>query len=506
MKTTITKSWIYAALILGLGFSTLSTATAASVGFRGDEPKAESKKDDDKKKDKEDDDEAEEEEEDKTRWHAIVGGDIYTGTGAVLKNATLLSKDGVIVELGYDVWIPEEAEVLDATGFRVYPGVVAIASTGLFGGGSDLANSVDPYSQGMMLGLASGITSAVQGSEIAKLKRGFIDDLVMGSNFFQTMRYRSSTPSGKKELRKKLDEASAYLRTLRAWRADRSKDKGKEPKASGIDLGLVSVLAGEKKALFREDSRSGLLDIARLSVRYGFRPVIQGGREAWTVADELGRAGATVILTPRDRRAKDQTLVREGGTSIENAKILHASGVQVAIRSIGTGNSTMSGIAGRDVIHLPISASFAMRGGLSEQAALAAITIVPARLTGVDHRIGSLEVGKDADCIITDGNILNYATFVQWAVVDGAMVYDKQAEMYYAHIRPRPEAQLAPEAKVDAGEEVEEVEEEGDAGEGEPEAEESEEGEEPEVKESKEGEEPEKEEASEDKKDQPKED
>ncbi|MCA9002342.1 MAG: amidohydrolase family protein, partial [Planctomycetes bacterium] len=81
-----------------------------------------------------------------------------------------------------------------------------------------------------------------------------------------------------------------------------------------------------------------------------------------------------------------------------------------------------------------------------------AITIVPARLAGVSHRIGSLEVGKDADCIITDGDILNYATFVQWAVVDGRMVYDKQAEMYYAHIRPRPEVALAPEAKVDPGE------------------------------------------------------
>ncbi|MDF1836789.1 MAG: amidohydrolase family protein [Planctomycetota bacterium] len=447
MKSSIFNTGLLAALLLGLGLPAFAMASAATPGasFVIEDEKEEAK------------DEESDEDEDKTRWYAVVGGDFHTGTGAVLKNATMLCKDGKIVELGYDVWIPEDAEVLDATGFRVYPGIVAIASTGLFGGGSDVTNTVDPYSQGMLLGLASGITSAVQGSEIAKLKRGSIDDLVMGSNFFQTMRYRSSTPSGKQELRQKLDEAAAYLRTLRAWRADRSKDKGKEPKATGIDMGLVAVLAGEKRAIFREDNRAGLLDIANLCMRYGFRPVIQGGREAWTVADELGRAGATVILTPRDRRAKDQSLIREGGTSIENAKILHASGVQVAVRSMSTGNNSMGGIAGRDVIHLPISASFAMRGGLSEQAALDSITIVPARLAGVDHRIGTLEVGKDADCVITDGNILNYATFVQWAIVDGAMVYDKQAEMYYAHIRPRPDDQLAPEARVDAGEEVEEM-------------------------------------------------
>ncbi len=471
MKATILNSWLYAALILGLGFSTLGTATAASVFLNSVLLTSD---DDDKAKDA-DEAKDEDEDEDKTKWYAIVGGDIYPGTGAILRNATMLCKDGKIVEIGYDVWIPEDAETLDATGHRVYPGIVAIASSGLFGGGTDLANSVDPFSQGMLLGLASGITSAVQGTEIAKLKRGSIEDLVVGSNFFQTMRYRSSTPSAKQELRKKLDDAAEYLRTLRAWRADRSKDKGKEPKSTGIDKGLVSILAGEKKAVFREDSRAGLLDIARLSIRYGFRPVIQGAREGWAVADALGRAGATVIITPRDRRAKDQRLVAEGGSSIENAKILHEHGVQVAIRSIGSGNSTMGGIAGRDVIHLPISASFAMRGGLPEQAALDAITIVPARLTGVDHRIGTLEVGKDADCIITDGNLLNYATFVQWAVVDGAMVYDKQAEMYYAHIRPRPEAQLAPEVREDAGEEVAEEDEEGDAGEGTSDDEESEE-------------------------------
>ncbi len=472
MKATIQNSWLYAALILGLGLSTLETATAAPtfepfpLTFEDDD-----KKDDDKKEDAE---EEADEEEDKTRWYAIVGGDIYPGTGAILRNATMLCKDGKIVEIGYDVWIPEDAETLDATGHRVYPGIVAIASSGLFGGGGDLANSVDPFSQGMLLGLASGITSAVQGSEVAKLKRGSIDDLVMGANFFQTMRYRSSTPSAKQELRKKLDAAAEFLRTLRAWRADRSKEKGKEPKGSGVDKALVAILAGEKRAIFREDSRAGLLDIANLSIQYGFRPVIQGAREAWTVADALGRAGATVIITPRDRRAKDERLVTEGGSSIENARILHEHGVHVAIRSISTGNSTMGGMAGRDVIHLPISASFAVRGGLSEQAALDGITIIPARLTGVDHRIGSLEVGKDADCIITDGDLLNYATFVQWAVVDGTMVYDKQAEMYYAHIRPRPEVQLAPEERVDAGEQVE-VEEEGDAGEGTSEEEEAEE-------------------------------
>jgi adenine deaminase len=104
-------------------------------------------------------------------------------------------------------------------------------------------------------------------------------------------------------------------------------------------------------------------------------------------------------------------------------------------------------------MHLPIEADFAVRGGLSEQAALEAITIVPARVLGVDHRVGSLEVGKDCDLVVTDGDILHYQTFVQYAVVEGKQVYDKSAELFFAHIRPHAETTLAPEQRVDPGEE-----------------------------------------------------
>ncbi|MSR63711.1 MAG: hypothetical protein EXS08_14890, partial [Planctomycetes bacterium] len=96
------------------------------------------------------------------------------------------------------------------------------------------------------------------------------------------------------------------------------------------------------------------------------------------------------------------------------------------------------GTAGRDLIALPVEAGFAVRGGLSNEAALQSITIVPARVLGVDHRVGSLELGKDCDAIVTDGDLLHYQTFVQYTVVDGKLVYDKEKELYFAHIRPRP--------------------------------------------------------------------
>ena len=133
---------------------------------------------------------------------------------------------------------------------------------------------------------------------------------------------------------------------------------------------------------------------------------------------------------------------------------------------------SLGGIVGRDLMHLTIEAGFAVRGGLPEKAALDGITIEPARLLGVESRVGSIEVGKDADMIVTDGDILHYQTFVQWAVVSGEVVYDKEAELFFAHIRPRPEGSLSPEERVDLGEEsdedIEEVpDDSGSSGEGE---------------------------------------
>ena len=73
---------------------------------------------------------------------------------------------------------------------------------------------------------------------------------------------------------------------------------------------------------------------------------------------------------------------------------------------------------------------------MPEQVAIEAITIEPARLLGVADRVGSLEVGKDADFIITDGDLLSYMTLVRWAFVNGKIQYDKEEEGILDHIRP----------------------------------------------------------------------
>ena len=446
------------------------------------------------------DEEASEEEEEDDRWFAIVGGDVYTGHGGVLRGATVVSKNGVIEEISHDPYLPEGTEKLDARGMRVYPGLVALSASsritrGLFsaadlapvedpeevgnfdelhpdhssphepstgfpghievgdrltelaaGDPADIEETFDPFSEFMVLALATGITAAEQSDAAVKLKRGEIDDVLMGEKHLASVTWSIRNPSSIRTAKEKFAAAAAYLREYRAWEERGDKDE-KEPAKKGVDTNVLRILRGERMARFNADYREDLLGIARLAQQYGFRPVIYGCREGWTVADELGRAGAYAVVTPRTTRVKDEELVREGGSSIENAAILHASGVQVAIVP-GNTSFELGGITGRDLIHLPVEAGFAVRGGLSEQAAFQALTIVPARILGVEHRVGTLEQGKDLDAIVTDGDILHYQTFVQFAVVHGKKVYDKQEELFYAHIRPRTE--LPP---LDPGEE-----------------------------------------------------
>ncbi len=428
-------------------------------------------------------------EEEADVWTAIMGGDIVTGTGEMLRGATLLSKNGKIEAIGYDLYIPEEAEIHNVTGLRLYPGMVALSASSRITQGTlapenpdrfvDLTSTdgedwdaedwdnedwnedwaaddtaavassekgilddYDPFSPFMTLALGAGITTVEQSGNAVKLRTDSIEDVLIAEGNLSSFSFSSG--DARRRAREDFAGAADYLRAFRAWEDKGDKD-AEEPDKKGVNSGALKVLRGETRAKFNASSREELLGIARLAQTYGFRPIIEGAREGWTVADELGRAGATIMLVPRERRGKESALLNaEGGSSIENAAKLYSAGCQIAVQPL-SGAIDLGGIAGRDLLHLMIEAGFAVRGGLSETAALQAVTIIPARVLGCDHRVGTLEVGKDADVIVTDGDLLHYETFVQKAFVGGQLSYDKANELFYAHIRPLPEVEAAAE-------------------------------------------------------------
>jgi imidazolonepropionase-like amidohydrolase len=248
--------------------------------------------------------------------------------------------------------------------------------------------------------------------------------------------------AGRQATREGLDKVRAYLRDKRAYALAKARGEEVEEPDRAFIKGKLAVferlLTGQATAIASASNRRTLIDIANLTQTYGIDVVITGSVEAWSVASELGRAGVSVVVVPRSRRRADPRLERESGWSIENAATLHDHGVPVTIMSRSNGIGTW-GLAGSDLFTLPLEAAFAVRGGLSEQAALEAITLAPARLLGVDDQVGSLEVGKDCDLLLVDGDLLHYETLVQVAVVNGRVAYDKSQEALLRAIRPRAE-------------------------------------------------------------------
>ncbi len=379
-----------------------------------------------------------ESDEDRDRYLAITGGQVHTVSGPILDEVTILTKDGVIEEIGRHVQIPDEAERIDAAGYRVYPGLVAVDSFGIVGR-DPVEDTTDVYSLTATAALAGGITTTVSGTTAAKVKLGTVDELVVKEDLFENLRYTTSNPRGRRDLRQAFDRILEYLREVEAH--ERREARGLESEEPddqwirGRNERYLKLLQGELTALASADTAHEILQLCELAEDYGIQIVISGAREGWTVAPQMSRAGLKAIVTPRTRVDRDERLLRPNGSSIENAAILHEHGVPVAIVPRRSGIS-FGGLAGRDLMHLPMEAAFGVRGGLSNKAAIRSITIDAARILGIDHRVGSIEVGKDADFIITDGDLMHYMTHVRWTVVDGRIMYDKMEESLFDHIRP----------------------------------------------------------------------
>ena len=376
--------------------------------------------------------------EPKPRFFAVTGAVVHTVTGPVLRGPTVLCKNGKIAAIGHDVVIPEGAETLDAKGFHVYPGLVAVSSSGILGS-EPPEDSTDLYSLSLSLGLAGGVTTVVTGNTAAKLTFGTLEDHVVKRKLFTTLQYSTRDPGGRRKFRQALDRARQHLRDLEAHEEKKKQNpKAKPPETAwlkGQYQTALKLLRHEVVAVADANTAWELQQLADLAGQYDFRLVVRGAREGWVAAPAMARAGLRAVITPRSRRDPDERTNHPNGSSIENAKILHDHGVTFAIIPSST-RVYPNGFVGRDLRHFPMEAAFAVRGGLAGEVALRAITIDAARVLGVDHRVGSVEVGKDADFAIADGDLLHYMTLVRWTVVNGRIGYDKEKDSLLSHIRP----------------------------------------------------------------------
>ncbi len=378
---------------------------------------------------------------------AITGATVHTVTGPTLRGYTILTKDNTIDRIGRNLTIPDHATVIDATGMHVYPGLIALRSSRFIG--NPPQDATDPYDLTMLLALAGGITTAFDNGNVAKLTYGSLDEHFVRDNVFIDISYTTNNPQNRKRLRESLEAIRSYDRDKAAY--DRRKasnpELDEEPPDESVLRGrnarLVPLARGQRPAFARAHTAYDMLELARLAENFGFQLIIEGAREAWTIAPELARANVSVIINARNRVPPNERSSRPTGSSIENAAILHRHGIRVGITAPGAGIGT-GGITGRENLNLNLEAGFAVRGGLPEDAAVRSITIDAARILGIDDRVGSIEPGKDADLIITSQPLIRYTSNVEYAIVNGRIVYDKDMDTLFNHIRPREGSEAEP--------------------------------------------------------------
>lgn len=374
---------------------------------------------------------------------------VTAGDDGVMEPASIRVSDGVIAEVGAQVSTPASAEVIDAKGATVTPGLfdsgthLGLAEVGSLASANDYRLSDGELGAGFPVGLAinrfssfipmirmEGVTRALvkplAGVEVFAGQSAIMhlgnspDFLVNESNAVfvylgeDGSRYSNgSRAKGLLDVMASLRQADLYRENRRAYNARRLKELGQ----SELDLqALVPVLEGDKPLALYIDRAAEIESAVRNLREFDIELVLVGGREAWKVKDILVAEDIPIVLNPMDNLPSSFDQI---GARLDNAAILTEAGLTVAFMTedMYTESRLLTQGAGVSVAH-----------GMSREDALAAITINPARIWGVDDRYGAIEPGKDADIVIWDGDPLEVTSAPTHVMIRGELIEMKSRQ------------------------------------------------------------------------------
>jgi imidazolonepropionase-like amidohydrolase len=407
---------------------------------------------------------------------AIRGGRIITVSGADIPNGTIVISGGKITAVGANVQAPAGAQVIDASGLLVYPGMIEtgssvglseigqgavatvdISEVGSFNPNAQAFYGIDPHSAHVGVARVVGITTVVSrptggimsgqaalinlaGDTPPKMavvpRAALVIELPrsgFGGRGFARAAAQQGNPADASRTRQlQMDSLRAMLRDGEAYgraQAAYAKDKSIPRPAHDVVLeSMLPALNGQMPVIFPADRANDIRDAVTFAEEMHLKPIILGGQEAPTVAAFLKQHNVPVVVT-----AVMHLPSREDDPYDINYTIpakLAAAGVQFAIST---------GDRGSEIRTLPYNAGMAAANGLSKTDALKAVTLWPAQIFGVGDRMGSIDVGKMANVIVTTGDILEAKTDTKYLFIDGRPIpLDTKHTQLNSQFKDRP--------------------------------------------------------------------
>ena len=403
---------------------------------------------------------------------AIQAGTILPISNAPIENGTILIKDGKIAALGQNVAVGADARIIDASGKFVMPGMID-AQSRLFVIDSELNESrsiapelnildgLDPFvkeapevaAQGVTaIYIAPGSRSLIGGSGAVLKLNGSMDvgkmllkgDIAIKAAIGVSANNESSSLgrlANYSSIREALLETKLYMHNKEKYErelAEYNKKKAEYDKKKKANLAekvdkpkrparfrpnptrevLAKVLSKEIPLQIEAHRVTDILNALSLADEFGFTLILDKCTEGYMVAEEIARRKATVILGPVSTSFIDMPSLEYRNHDIRNAAILSEKGIKLAL-----------GVSGRDGASskfIALTAAMAVGSGMDRDMALRAVTLTPAEILGVADRIGSLDVGKDADIVILSGHPLDTFSQVEMVLIEGKTVFERK--------------------------------------------------------------------------------
>ena len=379
----------------------------------------------------------------------IYNAQIHTMNGDIIPNGFVLVENGIIAEVAPGMPSDLNENDIDAQGGLLFPGFIDCHShIGLIGDGlgfegEDVNEDSDPVTPHLRTidglsftdrcfrdAVAAGVTASVTGvgssnpvgGDLIAIKNSgrCADEMLirragikfaLGENPKTTFSDKDSTPVTRMAtaaiIREALIKAKRYMQDT----AEAVENGESLPDPDVKSEALIPLLKRELKAHFHCHRADDIMTALRISREFDLDCILVHCTEGHLIADLLGEAKASTFTGPI---ICDRGKPELSNLTPANAGILYKNGVNVAIC---TDHPEIP------VQYLPASAAFCVKAGLPYDEALKALTVNPAKILGLDDRIGTVSKGKDADLVLWDGDPLEIMTQVKMTMINGRIVY-----------------------------------------------------------------------------------